>query len=429
LLISIVSLLTVILESARTAGIRYRLELAANSSMESVFAGYQKELFDRYHLLFLWKTPKNVKEEMQDYLSYYFEPSKGTIRSGGNFFSIHLETIDILEVMTATDKGGCVFEQEAVDALGYTVVMEQVNSLMEQWESLKEGETVYQDIHAEDEEVKEFLGNGTDFFEEAEEEEISSGFLEQLANMVGNMSWNALILEEGAISKKTIELSGLPTREVSRHEDNAGDLLKSCAFTLYIQKYFSCYTVRKNTYSENNGLVYEQEYILNGFSKDIDNLKATVGKLLLLREGMNLIYLLNDSKKMAEAEGLAIFICSLIGLPELTDVLKSFILGVWAYDESVKDMRKLLKGEKVPLIKNESGTGEGLSYENYLELFLLIHNREAKIYRTMDVVQINVSVNHPGFFLRDCIYEIELQITIKDDRKRERVLTWLRNYY
>ena len=52
ILMLLFAFLCVLMESARTAGARWYLQMAASSAMDSVFSQYHRELWDRYRLLF-----------------------------------------------------------------------------------------------------------------------------------------------------------------------------------------------------------------------------------------------------------------------------------------------------------------------------------------------------------------------------------------
>ena len=74
----------------------------------------------------------------------------------------------------------------------------------------------------------------------------------------------------------------------------------------------------------------------------------------MLRFAPNYVFLQADSAKKAEAEALAATLCTLLAVPAIIDAAAQMILLAWAYGESVVDIRSLLKGNKVPLVK----TGE-----------------------------------------------------------------------
>ena len=64
------------IESARTAGLRFMAQTAAGSAMQSVFADYHEELWERYRVFFHHDTD-GLQNDVEEYLSYYEEPEKG----------------------------------------------------------------------------------------------------------------------------------------------------------------------------------------------------------------------------------------------------------------------------------------------------------------------------------------------------------------
>lgn len=55
--------LCVLLESARTAGARWYLQMAASSAMDSVFSQYHRGLWDNYRLLFAeYESGRKLKQ-------------------------------------------------------------------------------------------------------------------------------------------------------------------------------------------------------------------------------------------------------------------------------------------------------------------------------------------------------------------------------
>ena len=122
----------------------------------------------------------------------------------------------------------------------------------------------------------------------------------------------------------------------------------------------------------------------------MENLKGVVNRLLFIREAANVLYLFTDSQKQSEAEALAIAVAAVTGLPALVELIKISIILAWGYAESVVDVKTLLKGGKVPIMKTskdwkvsienllhfqnvDTGKEEndkGLSYLDYLKIFL-----------------------------------------------------------
>ena len=226
--------------------------------------------------------------------------------------------------------------------------------------------------------------------------------------------------------------------ERERYEDRKGgdreqgnvitEMTKKVLINEYIRKKFGCFTDK----IEGTVLDYEIEYILSGKDRDRDNLEQTIGKLLLIREGMNLIYLMQDSAKKAEAESLAIALVGFTGMYGVIKVTQVLILAIWAFVEAVIDVRLLLEGEKVALLKNsgnwntslegvknfkkEVGTAgikqkEGLSYQDYLRVLLFLSDDSQKDYRMMDLIEENIRQQEgKGFSLDNCVSYMEVRL-------------------
>ena len=182
-------------------------------------------------------------------------------------------------------------------------------------------------------------------------------------------------------------------------------------------------------------LDYQLEYILAGKGSDRENLEAVAGKLILLRFVPNYMHLQGSSTKKAEAEALALTLCSLLAVPAITEAAAQVILLAWAYGESLMDMRSLLRGNKVPLVKTDDSwqlslsglmklgqegdlndgkdTQGGLPYKEYLRILLFLEKKETTAMRALDMIEQNLRTEHGlAFFKADqCISKIEVKST------------------
>ena len=169
------------------------------------------------------------------------------------------------------------------------------------------------------------------------------------------------------------------------------------------------------------------EYLIGGKTSDVANLKVVVRRLLLIREGINLAYLETDVQKSQEALTLALGVTSAVGNPELAEPVKHAILAAWAYAESVSDVRILLDGGHVSLIKTEAQwrislehvgdclnasadetSREGLGYESYLQILLWTVSEEKITMRAMNLIEKNLDVRMDNMVSRmTCSYEYE----------------------
>ena len=155
-------------------------------------------------------------------------------------------------------------------------------------------------------------------------------------------------------------------------------------------------------------LEYQAEYILMGKDSDEANLKAVVNRLLLLREGVNLLYAASDTKMRSQAGSLAVSIAGAVPVPGLVQALEAVLLLAWAYGESLLDVRTLMSGGKVPSIKDastwklsleklaqvtelleecDSGGGSGQDYEDYLRILMLTGEKRKYPLRALDMME------------------------------------------
>ena len=101
------------------------------------------------------------------------------------------------------------------------------------------------------------------------------------------------------------------------------------------------------------GASYEMEYILCGDERERENLAGTVTRLTALRSGLNLAHL-TDASKRQEARTMAAAIVGGTGLLPLVSVMAFFIMTQWALGEAIADVKCLLSGGRIPLIKSAS---------------------------------------------------------------------------
>lgn len=213
-------------------------------------------------------------------------------------------------------------------------------------------------------------------------------------------------------------------------------LANTLVYQAYINQYFQSY-VSKETKFKKTPLKYEQEYILCGNASDEKNLKSIVERILLMRTITNFSYLLTNTEGKEKAYATAAALVGFTGVAPLIRATQMGILLVWSYEESLVDVAALLQGNKIPLIKTKSnfmlkysdmftiskgkiqskarelgkkkfGIG-GISYEQFIDIFLFLENQTQKNYRTMDLIEENIKLRHSKkFSMEDCIYAIKV---------------------
>ena len=106
--------------------------------------------------------------------------------------------------------------------------------------------------------------------------------------------------------------------------------------------------------------------------------------------------------------------------PELAPALEASVVSLWSFAESVGDTKLLLQGKKVPFMKTEDewqtslrgffseekkeGYERGLTYGDYLRMFVAMADTETLTKRFMDLCELNVRkwAERDGFRLDFC---------------------------
>ena len=184
------------------------------------------------------------------------------------------------------------------------------------------------------------------------------------------------------------------------------------------------------------GLHYETEYLLAGKAEDRECLKEITNRLVLARTALNMLSILQDAEKKAEAEALAALIAgTTVVLAPLVSVLYYLILTVWAMMEAIADVRCLLSGGKVPLMKGPEdwtislsglveqgkdavsagteGAGHGMAYRDWMRLALLLTDKKTLRYRMMDMCQENLREQNGDFRMGECLFRMEAEFSGK----------------
>lgn len=262
------------------------------------------------------------------------------------------------------------------------------------------------------------------------------GWLERIGDLASKGILELVLPEGTVVSGRSLKLNGFPSKErtpgnpAGEGKRNLGvqTLLDRLLVSEYGIRYFSAFKPEPPSF-------YQLEYILYGKEKDRENLEASVLRLTALRQGLNLAHILRDPVKREEARSLAIAIAGGTGMAPLAAVLSFFIMTVWALGEALADVRCLLEGGKVPLVKSSSqwkldlqgllelgakgrlpdgiGKGEkeeeGLDHKGYLRLMLFGGYSEERVYRMMDVIQTELRTEQPDFCMAGCTCMVEME--------------------
>lgn len=353
-----------------------------------------------------------------------------------------------------TDENGAVFRSMAIEAVRDDVGLSLLDKVQE-WMSVVEvnglDEADYDEEQRRlDETLEDYDGK------EVQISETETVYLEvenPAAQLNAKRALGILYLvtkDTQVLSSKGIDSTALVGHRMKQGNVNRGnmkvqssdDLWNRILFQEYLLRYLECYGSGEG----GGALDYQIEYLIAGKNYDTDNLQSVANRLSALREAANVIYLLTDAEKSMEIHEAAILSCGLIALPELIPIMEAAILFGWAYAESLYDVKTLMAGGKIPLIKDKSswhyalenalwgntddspGGGSGLTYQDYLRILMTLTDLDTLTARAMEMVEADIRLM-PGNarFRMDACYEgVEAVIVIsssfgyKFELRRER---------
>lgn len=461
-----VSLVCTSIVSVRMAAARVQILNGMDIGLYSLFGQYDRKLLEDYELFALDGSGGGGELKLAavyDELVSYMEPvlkqnSQKLSLEGGGFTGYRL----------LTDEGGKAFFQQIVSYMKETLGSQGIQLLLGR---MQERENKVK--HAE-EEGKRAEGGGTlesydsavdqaaQASREAAAESENSGeapVQPPAARPVENpitvirrimkMGILELVIPPGSeISSKTTDKGGLVSGRTLQTGLPVPDGLEcddSYTAKLLFQQYLM---TRLGNFRKPSagGLSYQIEYILGGKQEDMDNLKAVAKKLLLVREGVNFACLAADSSKRAQAEALALAIASGFLIPPAASAITAALLFCWSFAESILDVRELFDGGKVPLVKSGAdwqlslenlphllegldsvrrSSDNGMSYEDYLQIFMIAAGKDRKVMRAMDMVELTVRTagGRPDFRLDSCITSIEASADVQANEMKTFTVT------
>ncbi len=414
----VASVLLTLLEAARVRTMERMAEVVTASALESVFAEYDTKIWEQYQLLLRTASIADgsvsmgdLETTMQDLADVSMNPTGGVLSSYNNDL-LRAKTISlkVTGYVLITDDDGEVFMNVVATYMKHNLGYEAAQTLKEKYEqgqSLEESDVddaiseAQEEIETAKQEASESGSGGSDTSSEVADNPLDAivkikkmGILALVVPNTSNLSDQSITLSE-TIAKRTLN-EGNATLS-SEEEDWYRKIL--------VMQYYAQHYANYASPNTDGVLQYEQEYLIGGKSSDQENLKACINRILLIREAGNLTYLMSDSAKMAEAEAVATLLAGVTANPVIIEAVKYGILAAWAYAESLLDVRALLRGDKIALIKNSfqwtsdveglsqcasatfkaKNCSGGLSYSDYLNILLYTAGDTKAALRAMDI--------------------------------------------
>ncbi len=456
-----ISLILTSLLSVQIAADRTALANCADQAMFSLFAQYDRDLLSRYHL-FAIDAGRNAEgmhlgacyDFLQDAAEEVLHPSLiGSADSFGltgrtNLTRLTLTGGSLDGYTLISDGDGAVFAEEAVayqsDRYGLSLLpfsFGELSAYASQAEEFEASGKAYSDQFdaALDTWSIPDLPGGTG----PEGEEIDTELPVEEFRKVRRLSILRLVTTDpDSVSGAVAPLDRFPSKRTLKKGmgllsyTSSPSFFDQLLFQEYLLSHFPNYRDPSDT-----GLAYQCEYLIAGKDNDIANLTSVAHKLLLIRAGANYIYLSTDPTKRSVVTEAATLISFLLFAPELIPILENLLLTGWAYCESIIDVRGLLDGDRVPFLKSSAswqlpfhaipgftsrldsfrkhGQG-GLSYEDYLRIFLLTTSQTKKQLRSLDMMEYTIRKSGRAPFRIDhCLVSLTASFTgLAEERMR-----------
>lgn len=446
ILVLIMSLLGTVTELARTTLLdAYAMDMSL-MGMDSIFAEYHRELLEKYDVFYLDGgyggkefSESRILQRLQSAISWNLEPAAGRpfLRSA-DMWRLRLEETGCGEFVLATDAGGAGFYRQCVEykkgTSGLALFADILSRITDWTQSQNLGgiEEDYADAQkkqaddwkkAAEEQEKAASGDKVPV---AEDGEIQSDIPENPVQAVEELRMlsplQIVLADPNEVSRSRADMQQFPSHRKLRKggggTDPEANILTDIIFSEYLLEKLPDYTDG----GEEDCLNYAVEYVLAGKESDIQNLEYVVNRLLVIREALNFLYLQKDVQKQEEAYALAATLAGITGFPPLIEAAKIGILMTWAFQESTKDVRFLLEGKKVPLMKTAATwnqeSDQGITYQDYLRLLLLAQKREKKTMRTLDLIEnrIRLLEGCPDFRIDNCVESMRIHLKFSAPR-------------
>ena len=442
---SIISLLLItatvfaLLEGSRLQELRRFANLQTEAAVESVFANYNGCLWSKYRLLGADQT--QWEEILQK------TANARTKESGINLLAFALEKAELESYTLLTDGSGSIFIKSVSTYMKDNILYESAKEIYNQYEAIKH---LIDSSSMDKSKIEEAIKEAEAVSWESVETSVGTSGTQNTKNSINPIDLlkaakrlqeygilELVIKDSSKLSKSEIDFSnGLLERELKtgkKPQKVTTDWLDRVLLQQYLLTYLSNFREIKSE----RALSYELEYLLGEKSSDIENLKVIVTRILAIREAANFLYLISDPAKVLQAETMATLIGGTSLNPIIIEVIKVGLLTAWALAESVLDVRALLAGKHVPLLKSEESwtlelenigkiTQEfcmakesllGLTYENYLGILLLFEEEQSLAMKTMNIQEATIQKEYgdSSFHLDTLITEAKATISYTYD--------------
>lgn len=411
ILFCLAGLICATLESARLYGMKLQGANCLDLGLYSVFGEYNKELLKYYDVFFIDGAygeeyqPEKLERRLADYMSYELYPVKEIEEDAFvDLWQMAISLCKVTERVCATDSNGIIFRNQAVDYITENLPLDDKKRISEV--NKKVQGIMWSESNLNFDKLKCLIGEG-------------ENPLLPIEQLRGKSILKIIKLNQSISSKQinlgdTISYRDLGTPQDSKKEleikGEKGEVLWQ-AYLLEKFNSYENYNQKSQKNFEHSVLDYELEYIIFGQKSDSKNLELVVNKIYQIRQEKNLNYLRNSQEKLEQVNSLALILSGGTQNPLVAEGMKEVLLQAWAYGESMKDISRLLQGNKVAFEKSddtwkiqlsdlpvlpaiiqreESPDENGLNYEEYILMLLYLKKSPQQNIRSLDLIEKNI---------------------------------------
>lgn len=418
ILVSVMTLLFTMSECIRLYALHDNASEFTHMALESAFSEYNPYLWANYKILAIdlgygsdVTGPTIFQQKLIDYCRF-----NADIEYGNNFARLNPAGATINQYSLLTDGGGQAMVMQGVKGAKDDLAAQVIDGIQGHIDSINgvekisvetkvnEGKSALEDAKRQQ---TEKIANAEEGEAYPEPEEVEDDPLDAFKLMKEAMSKGVLstVMDVKNISDVSFDLAALPSHrplmEGTAVIQSGNAITDKALFMDYILANYSRFDLDKH----HEGMQYEVEYLIAGQESDAENLAVVVGEIMLIREAANFSTIMNSGVLKTQAKSVAAVLTSFD--PALEPVVELAVIGAWAYIESVLDVRLLLSGGEVAVVKSaDQWTSDvlrlssffnvnakarpckgGITYDKYLIGLLAVKGNKTLGLRACDVME------------------------------------------
>lgn len=395
LLLAITILIGTALESARDATARERAALMTAVGLQSIWAAYDRPLYERYHLLAYDLSLGQAFSEERLRQAWLEEANAVAQTKQGDLSPLQAVSVEFTAADLLGDYDEAEFRAQAIAYIKRGFGVQDLEAWIKEMPTKEEIELKEKSV---DEAKKELTGLWEELDgrqSETRDEALPQSWWEEMRTGSATIELLKLLPQGFQLHQGRIDSTDLyENRQVNAWEGlqappQEGMVEKLALHEYYLRHFPSALSEQAQLPAER--LAYQLEYLLYGHETDVQNLSAAAAAIHRLRLIANFVYLQTDMEKQSQTELPAVAVATLIGQPKAKDAFKQAFLFYWAYREAQWDTKSLLAGHKAALWKTaktwrtplfgalppeaaDESAAIRLGYREYLHLLLLWHH-------------------------------------------------------